>query len=46
MVRDVEMDYKIRREMQLAEAQAKIDKHVREMKEKAAKDCQSRGSTA
>ena len=38
VIADVEMDYKIRREMQLAEAQAKIDKHVREMKEKAAKD--------
>lgn len=35
MAVDVEMDYKVRRELQLAEAQAKIDKHVKEMKEKA-----------
>lgn len=38
MVADVEMDYKHRRELQLAEAQAKIDKHVADMKEKAAKE--------
>jgi hypothetical protein len=38
MAVDVEMDYKHRRELQLAEAQAKIDKHVNEMKVKAAQD--------